>query len=304
MICLYTDVNRENKKIHKHNSVDGSAMLGTSIPPVEYTFTFEPSLPSRSQIFSAQLRLYKKKMSKLDTKQMFENIQVYYVPRKEGIEIGRILVTSKNVDNNEDQHESLDVTEAVKKWVSDGSTAERLKLQIVINCPLSTASGLFYPPTVEFMTEESSEENNQPNYNMTQLVVSTILEEVAVELDSRKNKRQPLNSQYCIDNPNRIHCCIHDLEVDFHRDLNLTLIKFPRTFYPNYCQGLCPYPFSPYNEILRTVRNFIHQNDIGEGPCCGIYSMRSLILLIQDPVTGNVELRDVPDMEVDSCVCM
>lgn len=304
MICLYTDVNKGNKKIHKQKSIDDSVELDTSVPPVEYTFTFEPSLPSRSQIFSAELRLYMKKMSKLDSKQMFENIQVYYVPRKEGIEIGRILVSSKNVDNNVDQHESLDVTEAVKKWVSDGSTAERLELHIVVNCPLSTASGLFYPPTVEFMTEESPEGSTQPSYNVTQLVVSTIPEEVAVELDNRKNKRQPLSSQYCIDNPNRIHCCIHDLELDFHRDLNLTLIKLPRTFSPNYCQGLCPYPFSPYDEIRRTVRDFMHQNDIGEGPCCGIYSMRSLILLVEDPTTGHVNLVDVPEMEVDSCVCL
>lgn len=304
MICLYTDVNRENKKIHKQNSLDGSTELDASLPPVEYTFKFQLSLPSRSQIFSAELRLYKRKTSKLDSKQMFENVQVYYISRKEGIEIGKILVVSKNVDNDVDQQEFLDVTEAVRKWVSDGSPAEGLELQIVVNCPLSTASGLFYPPTVEFVTEESSEEDDQPRYNMTQLVVATILEEVAVELDNRKNKRQPVNSQYCIDNPNRIHCCIHDLEVDFHRDLNLTWIKFPRTFYPNYCQGLCPYPFSPNDAILRTVRDFIHQNEIGEGPCCGIYSMRSLILLIQDPETGNVELRDVPDMEVDSCICM
>ena len=290
---------KSEKQGGKLDNMD-SAEIETNVPPVEYTFRFDlASLPSKSYIVSSELRLFKRKLFKLDIKELFENINVYLVTKKKGIKVGRMLVTSKNVFNEIGNLESLDVTEAVKKWVGEGATEERLELQVVINCPLSTVSGLFYPPSIEFVTDTGSEGNND---NRAQLVVATVPEEIAATSATTRHKRQS-DTQYCVDNPNRIHCCVRSLEVDFHRDLNMTSVIFPETFNPNYCQGLCPYSL-PLNEILQTVRDYYEEASIGEEPCCAIYSRRSLILLLKNPETGNLALQNVPDMEIESCICV
>ena len=292
-----------DKSPEKQNKLDNmdSAKIETNVPPVEYTFQFDlASLPSKSYIVSAELRLFKQKLFKLDIKELFENINVYLVIKNKGIKVGRMLVTSKNVFNEIGNPESLDVTEAVKKWVDDGVTEERLELQVVINCPLSTVSGLFYPPSIEFVTDVGSDGNIE---SRAQLVVATVPEEIAATSGKTRHKRQS-DSQYCIDNPNRIHCCVHSLEVDFHRDLNMTWVVFPVTFNPNYCQGLCPYSL-PSNETFQTiVRDYYEETSIGEEPCCAVYSTRSLLIILEDPETGTVALQTVPDMEIESCICV
>ena len=236
---------------------------------------------------------------------IFENVEVFHVTRKDGVEHERLFVSSKNIELSEDEYDSFDVSKAIEEWI-EHSENEILELELVINCPFSTTSGLFSPPSIEFVTNNlttpdgSDFEDTQP-----QLVIATVTEEVASQLErTRRKKRQVVNSQYCMNNPNVIHCCIRHLEVNFHNDLRLSAIVYPPTFTPNYCVGVCPVPFLQENLVKLKIQEFYKRHDLGGGPCCTIYSMAPKLLAILDPRNGGIEMVSVPNMEITSCGCV
>lgn len=263
---------------------------------------FNLTLPSRPEVlYSAELRLFKKITSKYNYDMSFENVEVYYVSRKDGEEQGRMLVVSKNVEIKGDEYETFSISSAVEKWMGNGFN-ESLELEVHVNCPVSTKSGLFSYPSIEFAIDSAAFSDQETR---TQLVIATIKEEVAAELEERQRKRrQAVDSQYCSSNPNVLHCCIRNLEVDFHAHLNLTWVLYPFTFTPNYCHGICPVPLLGDNPIRMKVQEFYQTNDFGEGPCCTIYGMDSLLMMIRDLETGEMFMAFVPDMIITSCGCV
>ena len=268
--------------------------------PIRYTLVFNLSLPSQP-LYSAELRLFARRASTC-TDMIFQNVEVFHVSRRNGEE-ERLLVTSKNVEVNKEVYESFDVLQAVNKWIDNGME-ERLELDVVLNCPFSTTTGAFTPPTIEFaannITRHLDREETRP-----QLVVATVTEEVAAKLGQKQRKRrQVVDTQYCNHNPDAVHCCIRKLVVDFHRDLNLTFVVYPFTFKPNFCQGLCPVPYLEDNFLQVSIQQYYQTNDLGGGPCCTIYSMDPLLMMLRDQATGTVILAEVPDMQITSCGCV
>lgn len=274
----------------------------SSTLPFQYTFVFNLTLPSRPEVlYSAELRLFKKITSKYNFDMNFENVDVFYVSRKDGEERGRMLVVSKNVEIKEDEYEAFNITNAVEKWKADGFN-ESLELEVHINSPVSTKSGRFSYPSIEFAIDSTVFSVHETR---AQLVIATIKEEVAAELEERQRKRrQAVDSQYCSSNPNVLHCCIRNLEVNFHTQLNLTWVLQPSTFTPNYCQGICPIPLLSDNLPRTKVQEFYNTNELGEGPCCTIYNMDSLLMMIRDLGTGEILIAYVPDMIITSCGCV
>jgi hypothetical protein len=272
-----------------------------TVPPTQYTFTFKLSLPVQP-LYSAELRLFKRIASRC--KDMFENVEVFYVRRKDGEQLERLFVTSKNVQLEKDEYDSFDVSAAVSKWI-ESSSNESLELNIIINCPLSTTTGSYSPPSIEFVRDNSTVVDSDVDDPRPQLVVATIKEEVAAKLKrKRRRRRQEVDSGYCRRNPSALHCCIRSLVVDFHHDLNLPWVLQPMTFHPNYCEGLCPVPFLSDNYLRLSIQQYYQTHDLGGGPCCTIYSMDPLLMMIQDPRSGEVALMDVPNMEIASCGCV
>lgn len=231
---------------------------------------------------------------------LFENIKVYYVNRKQGILLNKILVSSKNIDISKDEYDAFNVTEAINKWNSDGVVG-RLELEVAVSCPSSVTTGLYYPPSIEFATDQYLD----PTYRdkSAQLVVSTIGKDAAQKLRRKERKRRQdivLNNEYCSANQ-VLHCCIHDLQVRFHEDLNITKIAFPQSFSPNYCQGHCPIPSSTNTSISSLVRDYY----IGDS-CCTIDTMKPepLVLIVRNDTNLNFEMVEIPNMEIESCGCV
>lgn len=216
-----------------------------------------------------------------------------------------MLVTSKNVEIDEDIYESFNILQAVNKWIENANN-NSLELEILLNCPISTKTGSFSPPSVEFVTNNSTSHlSDDIEETRPQLVVATVTEEVATKLGKkRRRRRQVVATEYCNHNPNTVHCCIRDLVLNFHTDLNLPFIVYPYTFKPNFCRGLCPVPYLESNIIRMSIQQYYQTNDLGGGPCCTIYSMDPLLMVIQDVTTGTVVMKDVPDMEITSCGCV
>ena len=277
------------------------AAFNNSTLPIRYTFIFTPALPSLP-VYSAELRLFKRVVS--SCKDVFENVEVFYVRRRDGEEQERLFVTSKNLELVKDEYDSLDVTEAVSKWVENRLNGS-LELEVIVNCPFSIKTSSLSPPSIEFVRDKGTTTVDDLVDTRPQLVVATITEEVATQLRRRRRKRrQAIDSGYCRNNPNTVHCCIRNLEVDFHTDLHLPWILHPPTFTPNYCQGLCPVPFTGDNYLRLSIQQFYQTNEMGGGPCCTIYTMDSLLMVILDPRDGTTVMAQVPNMEITSCGCV
>ena len=224
--------------------------------------------------------------------------------RDDGEERERVFVTSKNVELVTDEYTSFDVLEAVNKWIESGLNGS-LELEVMVNCPFSISSGSYSPPSIEFIRDNSTTVDLDIDETRPQLVVATITEDVATELRRRKRKRrQAIDSGFCRNNPTAIHCCIRTLVVNFHTDLHLPWVLHPPTFTPNYCEGVCPVPFLGDNYLRLSIQQFYQTNDLGGGPCCTIYAMDSLLMMIRDPRTEEVVFADVPNMEITSCGCV
>lgn len=288
--CLYAD-NDDAKEGQKSSTL-----------PFRYNLVFNLTTPSQSEVlYSAELRLFKKITSKYDHDMKFENVEVFYVSRKDGEEQGRMFVVSKNVEIKEDEYESFNISAAVEKWIDNGFN-ESLELEVITNCPVSTKSGLFFHPSIEFAVDSSVFSDQETR---VQLVISTIKEEVAAELEHKHRKRrQAVDSERCKNNSNVLHCCIRSLEVDFHLHLNLTWVLYPYTFTPNYCRGMCPIPLLGDNFLRMKIEEFYQTNELGEGPCCTIYRMKPLLMLIRDLGTGEILMADVPNMIITQCGCV
>ena len=278
------------------------------MPPVSYKITFTLGLPSDTLIWASDLRLFKrKKINKLHIKQnqnAVENVEVYYVSRgknKDGKEVRNfVLVSSKDVSSEDDGYESFDVTQAVKKWATE-SLVETMELEVVIKCPEFVSTGLALLPSIEFVVSDDNKENHT-----AQLVIATIQEEEG-EPEGKNNvgrrKRQTaVNSQFCLSHPEEPNCCLRRLEINFKRDLGWSWILAPRSFIPNFCQGLCPF-FWPSATMSTTllIRYSTMNPTAAVEPCCVAAAMKPLTLLMV--INGRIFLNELSDMIVDSCIC-
>ena len=273
--------------------------------PTHYTFIFNPILPSQP-FYSAELRLFKRITPRCKNI-IFENVEVFHVERHgEETEPERTLVKSKNVEVFDDEYDSFDVSTAMKKWIATGYN-NSFELQVVINCPFSISSKKYSQPSIEFHTENATNAFSKDfKDTRPQLVVATVTQEVATQLEKRRRRkrRQVVDTNYCNQNPNVVHCCIRNLDVNFQTDLNLPWVLFPPIFYPNYCQGLCPVPLLGNQTLRLTLQQYYQDNDLGGGPCCTIYSMTPLLMMIRDQSNGDITMLDVPNMEISSCGCV
>lgn len=276
--------------------------FSASSQPIRYTYTFKPVLPSQT-LYSAELRLFKKVISQ--SQDLFENVELFHVRKTlNEDEPERYIVNLKNVGLVNDEYESFDVLEAVKRWTEHSASGnDTLELEVIVNCPFSTKTGSFISPSIEFISDNSTMIDGDYIEARPQLVVATVNEEVATRLKRRRRKRrQIVDSDYCRIHPEAVNCCIRHLEVNFHTDLNLTTVLFPSNFTPNYCQGLCPIPGLGDNFLRHDIQNFYINNNIGNGACCTIYEMDPLLMMFRK--NDQIVFLDVPNMEITSCGCV
>lgn len=233
-----------------------------------------------------------------------ENVEVYYVARivseTRGETRNLVLVTSKDVDAQSEKYESFDVTNAVRACITAGH--RRLELEVVIQCPQSVSTGLAMLPTIEFVTEHSKENRT------AQLVVATLRKEEVQQEDSefnkvrRRRKRNGIDNQFCLANPDEFNCCLRKLVIDFRRDLGWTWIIAPRRFKPNYCQGLCPILWPSATMSTSLLLEYRKQNPTAAvEPCCVATSLRPLTLLMV--LNGKIFLEELSGLIVESCIC-
>lgn len=297
----------------EHYSQDSSyieaPLLSQYISPIRYSLTFaDISIPSHVPLWSANLRLYKRKiisdnsLLKRDSNPT-ENIEVHLISNSVGVD-GKplthpVLIASHDIRTEEDGYVSFDITPGIQHWLQNHNRSSKLDIEVFIRCPESVSTGLQFLPSVKFDVPYPGSKDT----NNAQLVLKVITGE---KTNSRRRTRRELDrgisSEYCLANPDEINCCLRELTINFREDLGWSWIIAPRTIKTNYCQGLCP-AIWPSATMSRSFLNRLRLTNPTSAPepCCVAKKVKPLTILIA--IKGKLYLNRLQDVIVDSCDC-
>lgn len=296
-------------------------VLQSYIAPLVYKLSFsdlDSTQTTMSELLSAELRLFKRKKIvdnleiKRDTNpvEKVEVFQVWNSTSKNRMEYR--FVTSQNIGTERDEFIAFDVTSAIKDWLDSQNRSDFMSFEVLVRAPQSVTSGLSFLPSIEF---------DVPGYEKGQHNAQLVIAVPSVEDDSdliRQNKdsnqqehsnnRQKresvegIDNDYCRENPDETNCCLRDLTIDFHTDLNMTWVLSPRTYAVNYCEGLCPsyWPMTTHSTFFLNSHRENNPLSAPE-PCCTAASTSPLRMVVV--INNRIYFNHVPNMIVDSCIC-
>lgn len=294
--------------------------LRSYIVPLTYKLSFsgvEWTRTTPTDLLSAELRLFKRKkiidnvQIKRDTNPI-EKVEVFRVwnsTSRDGIEYR--FVTSKNIGTERDEFIAFNVTNAIKDWLGARNQSDALSFEVLVRAPHSITSGLSFLPSIEF---------DVPGYGKGQHDAQLVLAMPSVEANlnpqngnpnrqeeggGSRRKRQSeegIDSDYCRDNPDETSCCLRELTIDFHRDLNMTWILFPPKVTMNYCEGLCPNYWPMATHSAKFLNSYRENNPLSAPePCCTAGSTSPLTMTVV--INNRIYYNHVPNMIVNSCIC-
>ena len=291
------------------------------VAPLVYKLSFndlDRTQTTTSALSSAELRLFKRKKV-VDDPQIkrdvnpIEKVEVFRVwnsTSRDGLEYR--FITSQNIDTERDEYIAFNVTNAIKDWLGARNQSDFVSFEVLVRAPQSVTSGLSFLPSIEF---------DVPGYGKGQYNAQLVLAMPSVEDNleaqnqesnqqqgsgsSNRRKRQSeegIDSEYCRDNPNETNCCLRDLIIDFHKDLNMTWVLTPRTYPVNYCEGLCPSYWPMATQSTKFLNSYRESNPLSAPePCCTAASTSPLTMVVV--INNRIYFNHVPNMIVNSCIC-
>lgn len=180
--------------------------------------------------------------------------------------------------------------------ISDNGTAEvQLTITVYHNCIDGTAAA----------AHEDSATNISDGARTPRLVLTLKNSNTGdMRMRQKRMKEWTVEQQqadyYC--KPNSSGCCLRNLTVDFHKDMQFDFIKTPLNFTFGYCEGIC----KPWDKHLQTpgVYSYLASFNGSKGqrllPCCapGSYDPLHVITNFEDRplITFN-------NVVVKSCQC-
>lgn len=302
----------------KYPTINGRS-LDEYVSPLVYRLVFsDMEAVANSLIFSADLNLYKRKKTydspeiKQDSNPL-QTVEVYQVMQMTG-ENGEVmryssLVGTKLVRTESDGYEQFNLTDLVKEWMPDTVPEDvlqpDLELELVIRTPESIETEALFLPSIEFDVPGVTLKGE----NKAQLVLSILNENEQhrsnTDILHSRRKRNSVNGVskgYCFANPDQANCCVRELEINFHRDLDYTWILAPESYPSNYCDGLCPIYWPSETDSTSLLMELRNTNPTAAPqPCCVAKYAKPLTLLAV--INGRIVLNELPDMRVESCIC-
>lgn len=266
-----------------------------------YRFKFDLNLTGKFFITGAELRLYKKPRSYtgsnitgavFHTESRVEVHVITYPKNYYGEELRRFF-HALDISLEGENYVTFDMISVVRDWMemNKSSLARSIELLVQIRCPESIDGETLFLPGIEFSVE---------NNRTIQFIVDTYDDS---SRQRRQTPRSQISSQYCVENPTEMKCCLRLLEINFKRDFNWSWIIEPRSFYANYCEGLCPQYWGHATEHswIRSALLEINPTAAPE-PCCvpDSFVPLPLLMLTHEGVPMKYALEDV---KVDSCIC-
>lgn len=244
----------------------------------QYTITVDFNLPRNlSDISEANLVLHQKESNTID------------YPVLDRYQLVQIRTVIDNVRYNVEQSvfdvygygpTSLDIKRAVELWVQN-DVSDSAVLEVLVscysspNCSLVNTDGIV-PAKVSFV-DDTSDSSKLPR-------VITISRNPLEAHEKVRAKRQanPTPGVYCSSNESL--CCLHPLEINFTRDLNIHFIARPQSFRANFCNGFCPEVSGTglmASQRFQILRNLNSSPTRSIKPCCSGIEYEPLQILVQ-----------------------
>ena len=206
----------------------------------------------------------------------------------------KVFVAGRSIILNDGKMwEEFVITEALQQCLSEEPFNTMLYLEVEIKLDLSD-------PFFDSINPYSFFQNSVASLtNTTQLVVFMVDEEDAE--NAQRGKRQ-LTKDFCFDNFTT-NCCVRNLTINFHKDLNWMWVVYPYEYSLNYCFGDCPYQWSVPTLHFQAMQTTKHLNLTASAELCCVPALLLPLTIIR--YDGRALFIDtLSDMIVHSCNCM
>ncbi|XP_038073348.1 transforming growth factor beta-2 proprotein-like [Patiria miniata] len=262
------------------------------------------------EVFEAELRLYQLPNAMKEEEQHIDVYQL--IPSPSNGNPGRKHVFSTVLDTTTEGWIKIDVTQAVREWVS--IPGSNLGIEVTTPCD-DTIHVLFaHPkgtmPSVKMPTRGDQQmADMSPREQHPRLIVLAPANDTIGSNSGTGHRSRRSTSTYgqntCSDQT-QPSCCLRQFYVNFKRHLGWGWIRQPKGYYPNYCAGSCSYvngsvwnAQTHHGSVLDTYRRL--NPDASPSPCCSPRSFKPLHILFYDK--GRPLFRELPNAIVTSCQC-
>lgn len=258
-----------------------------------HPFLLKMNETSDNNIFSS-VQVNRRKWSK-DELIYLTRINVYDVlrPSKGSHDHIHRLIDTSVIDARVNNTVSLDVSPALKRWLSKPHTNYGVYVEVNPLVPESTvvkdANHVRLRISVNQDYDEWSEQ--QPL-----LIVHTD----DTELSKREKRNAPISAI------KRSHCRRYNMYVDFRKVDWDTWIVAPPGYDAFFCYGECPYPLAKHMNATNhaVIQNIIHSTKPSRvPPACCVPIKHSAISMLYLDRDKKVVLKTYQDMIVESCGC-
>ena len=229
---------------------------------------------------------------------IYGTVEIYLRINNSRGQMQKVFVAGKTLALNDGKMwEEFAITEALQRCLFNQPYKTELHLELEIKSNPSSHGEQFQLPYVNpYLFFQNSVANLTTS---TQLVVFTVNQK---DVESARRKRQ-VTKDFCFATQTT-NCCVRNLTINFHRDLNWTWVFAPEEYQPNYCSGDCPYLWPTatlHAENLQTVK--LLNPAASAEPCCVPAMLLPLTIIREDEITGILTFEPLSEMIVDSCIC-
>ena len=213
-----------------------------------------------------------------------------------------IHVDSKQLDLSRSALLPFDVTDEVQHWLHSSQDGVEAKTG-VFEVGIRSSHGDDQAQLEQLLSGlQVNESQGEAGHHL--LVLSHSPLEIALQ-KHRRMRRQHLGTSFCSTKARRRgrQCCIHELFIDFRRDLQWNWIMEPKGYYPNYCSGDCPYMWADDTQHATVLGLYHSLNPAAAAqPCCVAKGLDSLVTLYRTK-TGQPKVEELSGVVATSCKC-
>lgn len=225
---------------------------------------------------------------------IYANVEIYLHLATDHGTTRKVFVTGRPIILNDGKMwEEFTITEALRQCLNEQQYKTMLNLELEIKLDPSNPLYNSIDPYAFFQNSVASLTNT------TQLVIFTVNER---DVENARRRKRQVTKEFCFAT-NTSNCCVRNLTINFHEDLNWTWVIAPIEYTPNYCSGGCPYLWpsaTPHAEALQTLK-FLNPAASAE-PCC-VPALLLPLTIIREDESGNLIFEPLSEMIVESCHC-
>ena len=200
----------------------------------------------------------------------------------------------------------FDITEAIGHWLKNPET--NMGLELTVHPGESTIypfKTLFPTESMEVQFELDATDEDEVEVEQEKMPKIVVLFESknndSAEIEVHNNRKKRHDSA-C--GPDRQDCChLHEIYVDFQRDLGFDWIIEPKGYYANECVGSCPHLWESDVQHRQIMGLYYSVNPVASvNPCCVSRTYQGLDIMFVDE-TGHVKVKEMTDMSAMMCSC-